>query len=77
LKCKVPEGRGTLQQHERVDLHDKAWYPSPDYLDHLEGTIALVDSDKGIERAICCDREDLERWKGAMVDLGGQGRNEL
>jgi len=62
LHCKVSEGLGILQLHERVDLHYEAWCPCP-Y--SLEGIIILSDSDRGRERAVYSDQEDLERWKGS------------
>jgi hypothetical protein len=58
LQREVPEGLGVLQLDERVDLHHEAGDPC---LRQVEGITVLAESDRGRERAICCDREDLER----------------
>jgi hypothetical protein len=74
LYCKVSERLGILQLHERIDLHQEAWLPC---LYPLGRITIFVDSNRGYERAISCDREDLEMWKGTILDLGSQGRNKL
>ena len=74
LHCKVSEGLGILQLHKRVYLHHETRCPCP-Y--RLEGITIFADRYRGRERAVCSDREDLQRWKGTMVDLSGQGGKKL